>query len=89
MPEQKALYLTEKLGSLAIGSAHIYTPCPGEIVIKVESAALNPADWIVQAYGVIVEKYPVILGIDVAGTVVKVGEGVTRFKEGDRVYVYP
>ncbi|KAI0719699.1 chaperonin 10-like protein [Fomitopsis betulina] len=85
MPEQKALYLTEKFGTFAIGTAPVYNPGPGELLIKVQSAALNPADWVVQAHGVIVEEYPVILGIDVAGIVAKVGEGVTRFKEGDRV----
>lgn len=88
MPEQKALYLTEKFGTFAIGTAPVYNPGPGELLIKVQSAALNPADWVVQAHGVIVEEYPVILGIDVAGIVAKVGEGVTRFKEGDRVCVY-
>lgn len=87
MPEQKALYLTEKFGAFAIGTAPIYTPGPGQLLIKVQSAALNPADWVIQAYGVLVEEYPAILGFDVAGTVAKVGEGVTTFKEGDKVYV--
>ncbi|EPT02656.1 hypothetical protein FOMPIDRAFT_1143584 [Fomitopsis schrenkii] len=85
MPEQKALYLTEKFGAFAIGTAPIYTPGPGQLLIKVQSAALNPADWVIQAYGVLVEEYPAILGFDVAGTVAKVGEGVTTFKEGDKV----
>jgi NADPH:quinone reductase-like Zn-dependent oxidoreductase len=34
------------------------------------------------------ENYPNILGEDIAGEVVEVGEGVTRFKKGDRVISY-
>lgn len=30
-------------------------------------------------------QYPYIWGSDVAGEIVRVGEGVTRFKAGDRV----
>lgn len=30
-------------------------------------------------------QFPHVLGSDVAGTVVKVGDAVTRFKQGDRV----
>jgi NADPH:quinone reductase-like Zn-dependent oxidoreductase len=33
-------------------------------------------------------KYPVILGTDVAGTVVQLGSNVTRFKIGQRVIGY-
>ena len=57
----------------------------GEILVKVEATALNPLDWKIQAYGLIVEKYPAILGFDGAGTVVEVGEDVTSFAVGDRV----
>ncbi|KZT64345.1 GroES-like protein [Daedalea quercina L-15889] len=85
MPEQKALYLTEKFGAFSMGTAPIYKPGPEEVLVRVEAAGLNPADWIVQSYGVIVEEYPVILGIDIAGTIVGLGEGVTRFKKGDRI----
>lgn len=87
MPEQKALYLTERFGAFAVGNAPIYAPGPGKLLIKVESAGLNTADWSIQAYGILIKEYPTILGMDVAGTVAKVGEGVTTFKEGDRVYV--
>ncbi|KAI0733982.1 chaperonin 10-like protein [Fomitopsis betulina] len=87
MPEQKALYLTERFGAFAVGNAPIYAPGPGKLLIKVESAGLNTADWSIQAYGILIKEYPTILGMDVAGTVAKVGEGVTTFKEGDRVFV--
>jgi NADPH:quinone reductase-like Zn-dependent oxidoreductase len=35
--------------------------------------------------GMFVQKYPMVLGTDVAGEVHEVGEGVTKFKKGDRV----
>ena len=38
-----------------------------------------------QAYGIIVDKYPSILGCDAAGEVTAVGSKVTQFKVGDRV----
>ncbi|MCF7702411.1 zinc-binding alcohol dehydrogenase family protein [Loktanella sp. M215] len=61
---------------------------PGENEIAVHNAALaiNPADWILQAQPVgDWMQYPMILGNDVAGEVVAIGPGVTRFAVGDRV----
>ena len=58
---------------------------PGEILVKVESAALNPADW--KIFGPFRDRIPPppICGLDGAGVVVALGEGVTAFVEGDRV----
>ncbi|KAI0736269.1 chaperonin 10-like protein [Fomitopsis betulina] len=88
MAEQKALVLTVKQGPLEIRTVPKYKPKPGQILIKVESAALNPVDWGIQAFGILVEQYPSILGEDIAGTVEEVGEGVTKFSKGDRVFTY-
>ena len=85
MPEHKALVLPEKLGTYVIQSVPTNMPGPGEFLIKVESVGIAPFDWEVPAIGIIVEKYPAILGEDIAGVVVEVGEGVTRFKKGERV----
>ncbi|TFY61833.1 hypothetical protein EVJ58_g4273 [Rhodofomes roseus] len=89
MPEQKALYLAEKQGAFALGTAPIYKPGPGEILMRVESVGLSPGDWVIQDLGVLVETYPAILRFDLAGTVEELGEGATRFKKGERVYVIP
>ena len=64
---------------------------PDEVLIRVESAGV--AVWDVfereggfaQMFG-IEPKFPYVLGSDGAGTVAAVGEQVSRFKEGDRVY---
>ncbi|MGH7019518.1 MAG: NAD(P)H-quinone oxidoreductase [Brevundimonas sp.] len=62
------------------------TPAPGEIRIRVRAAGVNRPD-IVQRLG----HYPAppgaseILGLEVAGEVDAVGDGVTRWAAGDRV----
>ena len=86
MAEHKTLVLPAKQASFVLKSVPLYTPGPGEVLIKTEAAALAPIDWAISALGVLVENYPVIIGEDVAGTVEDIGEGVTRFKKGDRVY---
>jgi len=83
--QQKALVLQSKFGEFAVESTPIPKPGPGELLVKVQTAALNPLDWKVQKYGVVIEKYPVVLGVSIAGDVEEIGEGVTNFSKGDRV----
>ena len=82
---QKALFLDAKFGNFSVDTAPIPKPGSGEILVKIKTAALNPVDWKVQKYDFPVEKYPAILGTDIAGDVEEVGEGVTEFQKGDRV----
>ena len=72
---------------LRYGDLPTPAPKPGEILIRVASAALNPIDTYVRA-GVVNMSLPkpFITGSDVAGTVEAVGPGVKRFKAGDRVW---
>jgi len=64
------------------------TPKAGEVVIAVAASGLNPVDlYIRQGY---MKQYtpmalPAIQGIDAAGTITALGEGVTGFAVGDRV----
>lgn len=83
--QQKALLLQSKQGEFEVGSRDIPKPGPGELLVKVQSAALNPVDWKIQAFGLFFNEYPVVLGSDAAGEVEEVGEGVTGYKKGDRV----
>jgi NADPH:quinone reductase-like Zn-dependent oxidoreductase len=64
-------------------------PKAGEVLIKVHHAGVNPIDWKMRA-GYLQQYMPVTLphspGLDVSGTVASVGEGVTGFNVGDRVF---
>jgi NADPH:quinone reductase-like Zn-dependent oxidoreductase len=62
-------------------------PGPGEVLIQVRGAGVNPADWKIRSG--LVRRYgdpPFTPGLDVSGVVVQVGEGSTRFRPGDEVY---
>jgi NADPH2:quinone reductase len=62
-------------------------PKPGELRVKVAAASVNPIDVYYRAGLVKVElPKPYIPGCDFAGTVDAVGDGVTAFKIGDRVW---
>lgn len=60
----------------------------GEVLLEVKAAGVNPVDWKIAEgrLGGGSAQFPMLLGNDVAGVVVEVGEGVTRFKPGDEVY---
>lgn len=64
------------------------TPGPGEVLVEVRAATINPADPFVLS-GVAGEAFglpdSVGLGYDVAGTVAAVGPEVTQWSAGDRV----
>jgi NADPH:quinone reductase-like Zn-dependent oxidoreductase len=63
---------------------------PGTVLIKVAAAGMNPFDWKmtdgIMDDGKTKHNFPLIMGVDGAGTVEEVGEGVTRFKVGDKIY---
>jgi NADPH:quinone reductase-like Zn-dependent oxidoreductase len=51
-------------------------PGPGELLIKVKSVALNPADCHMRDQGLFIPSYPTVIGFDISGLVLEVGEGV-------------
>src|SRR5262245_2509297 len=64
-------------------------PAPTEVLVRVAAAGVNPVDWKVRARGGFLGDPPFTVGWDVAGTVERVGVGVTRFAPGDRVFGMP
>ncbi|WP_405970339.1 NADP-dependent oxidoreductase [Streptomyces sp. NBC_00988] len=60
-------------------------PGPGEILVRVAAAAVNPVDLAVRRGDIPSPVLPAVVGWDVSGTVVGVGPGAGRFQEGDRV----
>jgi NADPH:quinone reductase-like Zn-dependent oxidoreductase len=63
-------------------------PGPGELLVRVSAASVNPVDWklrsgALRAYMPL--QLPAVLGRDVSGEVLEVGPGVQGFAAGDRV----
>ncbi|MFE7894556.1 NADP-dependent oxidoreductase [Streptomyces sp. NPDC057412] len=65
-------------------------PGPGQVRIRVTAAGLNPMDWIMTADADTAARFgltlPVGFGTDYAGVVDQIGDGVTGFAPGDRVF---
>src|ERR1035437_3943944 len=55
---------------------------PGELLLKVEASGICGSD-IMEWYRL--DRSPLILGHEIGGSIEAVGEGVTRYKVGDRV----
>jgi NADPH:quinone reductase-like Zn-dependent oxidoreductase len=64
-------------------------PGPREVLVRVAATSVNPIDYKRRA-GLTKDFYPMqfpsLIGVDIAGTVVKVGTGVEGFSVGDQVF---
>lgn len=62
------------------------SPSINELVIKTRPIAINPADWVIQQIGALVDDFPAILGRDAAGEVVEVDSSLaSTYNIGDRI----
>ncbi len=57
---------------------------PGEILVRVMASGICGSD-VMEWYRI--RKAPLVLGHEIAGEIADVGEGVTRYRVGDRVFV--
>ncbi|KAI0091061.1 medium-chain dehydrogenase/reductase like protein [Irpex rosettiformis] len=85
MATHKALVLPEKFGKFVVRDVPTPKAGPGELLVEVRATSLNPIDWKAQEYGIAITEYPAVLGLDAAGVVKEVGEGVAGFAAGDQV----
>ena len=81
----QAAWLKAPKANLEVDSAPTAKAGQGEVVIKNGFLAINPVDWKIQSYGFPNYKYPDILGRDIAGEIVEIGQDVTRLHLGQRV----
>lgn len=57
-----------------------------EILIKTCAVGLNPIDWKSVDWNFCLPAFPWVTGREMSGVVAQVGESVTEFKQGDRVW---
>lgn len=88
----KAVQINEYGDENVLNLVDIERPAPGaeQVLIRVRAAGVNPVDWKIRdgmgaAFGL---KLPLVLGLEIAGTIEAVGENVRDFKPGDEVYSF-
>ena len=85
----QAAYITETGGPEQIQVDELPNPKPGagEVLVRVQAASVNPIDTYIRGGLVAMElPMPFVIGSDLAGEVIEVGEGVSGWVAGDRVW---
>jgi NADPH:quinone reductase len=84
----QALVLHRYNGPLELTEFSRPTAQPGQVLVRIKASGLNPLDTKIRAGSAAHARHPLplVLGIDMAGVVEALGEGVTQFQVGDEVY---
>jgi len=84
----KALILNRYNGPLELTEVPKPRAERGQVLVRVKASGLNPLDTKIRSGNAAHAKHPLplVLGIDMAGTIEAVGDGVTGFRVGDDVY---
>lgn len=86
----QAAVLPEFGPATAFSMEKVKIPLPGagQVLVKVKAVGLNPVDFKTRSGKGYAQSFtlPAILGWDIAGEVVSVGEGVSKFVTGDRIF---
>ena len=94
MPKTMKALLLKQHGDVddlvVVNDYPVPTAKPGQVVIRVGASSFNYHDvFTVKGMPGIKVPFPVVIGLDMAGEIVELGEGVTDWKVGDRVLVNP
>ncbi|MEE0653755.1 MAG: zinc-binding dehydrogenase [Bifidobacterium criceti] len=74
------------LDAIELADVPVPTPTPGHVLVRVHAVGLNPVDYKLAEGGNESWTYPHVLGLDVAGEITAIGEGVEdTWKVGMRV----
>lgn len=87
----KAMIVREFGGPEVFELAEVPTPeaKQGEVLVRIAATSVNTVDTMIRELGEALPlspKPPAILGMDFAGTIEAIGDGVTEFAVGDEVY---
>jgi NADPH2:quinone reductase len=84
----RALVLRTFGDALRLEQVRRPSPGPGEVLVRIGASGVNPLDTKIRAGGAAHARValPAVLGMDMAGTVVQLGQGVRRFAVGDEVF---
>lgn len=92
--ETRAIVINEYGGKEKLAEARVSLPELGtdQVLVKVAATSINPIDWKLRE-GYLEQMFPwtfpIILGWDVAGEIVEVGQEVKDYHIGDRVFARP
>jgi NADPH2:quinone reductase len=84
----QALVLSRYNGPLELTEVPRPSAQPGQVLVRIKASGLNLLDIKIRAGSAAHARHPLplVLGIDMAGVVEAVGQGVDQFKVGDEVY---
>jgi NADPH2:quinone reductase len=87
----KAMIIKSFGGSEVFEMADIVKPAikAGHVLVNIQASSVNTVDTMIRLLGddlPLAPPLPAILGMDFAGIIEEVGEGVTQFSVGDEVY---
>jgi NADPH2:quinone reductase len=93
IPEKMSAAVIDRFGGpevLHLDAVPVPVPKRNEVLIRVEAAGIGVWDPAVRSGDLQMKEpeFPEVIGNDGAGKVVAVGESVTRFRQGDRVYAF-